>query len=100
GTRIITLYRQNVNGKVQVGFGGGNFVSSGTLALNTWANVQLHVIIAGTASTVEVRLNGTLVYSTTSATLGTPATASLQLGNETTAQKFTLAADNITAQTS
>jgi len=100
GTRIITLYRQNVNGKVQVGFGGGNFVSSGTLALNTWANVQLHVIIAGTASTVEVRLNGTLVYSTTSANLGTTATASLQLGNETTAQKFTLAADNITAQTS
>ena len=100
GTRIISLYRQNVNGKIQVGYGGGNFVSSGTLALNTWANLQLHVTIAGTASTVEVRLNGNLVYSRTSANLGTTAVASLQLGNETAAQKFTLVADNIGAQTS
>jgi Laminin G domain len=100
GTRIITLYRQNVTGKVQVGYGGGNFASSSTLALNTWANLQLHVTIAGAASTVQVLLNGTLVYSTTSANLGTTAAASLQLGNETAAQKFTLVADNITAQTS
>jgi hypothetical protein len=100
GTRIITLYRHNVNGKIQVGYGGGNFASSSTLALNTWANLQLHVTISGAASTVEVRLNGTLIYSTTSASLGTAAVASLQLGNETAAQKFTLAADNITAQTS
>jgi hypothetical protein len=100
GTRIITLYRQNVNGKIQVGYGGANFATSSTLALNKWANVQLHVLIAGAASTVEVRLDGTVVYSTTSANLGTTAVASLQLGNETAAQKFTLVADNITAQTS
>jgi len=100
GTKIITLYRQNVNGKIQVGYGGSNFASSRTLLLNTWANLQLHVVIAGAASTVEVRLNGTLVYSTTSANLGTTAAASVQLGNETAAQKFTLVADNITAQTS
>ena len=98
GTRIISLYRQNVNGKIQVGYGGANFASSGTLALNTWASMQLHVVIAGATSTVEVRLNGTLVYSTTSANLGTTAVASLQLGNETAAQKFTLAADNINVQ--
>jgi hypothetical protein len=100
GTRIVTLYRQNVNGKIQVGYGGGNFVSSGTVGLNAWNNIQLHVIIAGAASTVEVRLNAILVYSTTSANLGTTAVASLQLGNETAAQKFTLVADNIAAQTS
>ncbi len=100
GTRIITLYRQNVTSKVQVGYGGGNFVSSGTVTLNTWNTVQLHVIIAGAASTVEVILNGNLVYSTTSANLGTTAAASLQIGNDTAAQAFTLAADNITAQTS
>jgi hypothetical protein len=100
GTRIITLYRQNVSGKLQVGYGGGNFASSATVALNTWNTVQLHVIISGAASTVQVQLNGNLVYSTTSASLGTTAAASLQIGNETAAQKFTLAADNITAQTS
>ena len=100
GTRIITLYRQNVTGRIQVGYGGSNFASSATLALNTWANLQLHVTIAGTASTVEVRLNGNLVYSRTNANLGTTAIASMQLGNETAAQKFTLVADNIVAQTS
>ncbi len=100
GTRIITLYRQNVTGKIQVGYGGGNFATSATLPLNTWATLQLHVIIAGAASTVQV-LNGTTsIYQTTSANLGTAAVASLQLGNETAAQTFTLAADNITAQTS
>src|SRR6266550_4052041 len=99
GTRIISLYRQNVNSKIQVGYGGGTFASSATLALNTWANLQLHVIIAGATSTVEVRLNGNLVYST-SANLGTTAAAILQIGNETAAQTFTLVADNIAAQTS
>jgi hypothetical protein len=100
GTRIITLYRQNGTAKVQVGYGGGNFASSATVLLNTWYNVQLHVIVNGTASTVQVLLNGTLVYSTTSASLGTTPVASLQLGNETAAQAGTIVADNITAQTS
>jgi hypothetical protein len=72
GTRIISLFRQNVNGKIQVSYGGSNFASSATLALNTWANLQLHVVTAGATSTVEVRLNGTtLIYQTTSANLGT-----------------------------
>ena len=100
GTRIISLYRQNVTTKVQVGYGGGNFASSASLALNTWANLQLHVIIAGATSTVEVRLNGNLVYSTASANLGTTAAAILQIGNDTAAQTFTVVADNIAAQTS
>src|SRR6266576_3979059 len=100
GTRIISLYRQNATSKIQVGYGGGNFASSATLAHNTWANLQLHVIIAGATSTVEVRLNGNLVYSTATANLGTTAAASLQVGNETAAQTFTLVADNIAAQTS
>jgi hypothetical protein len=100
-TRIITLYRQNVTGKIQVGYGGGNFATSATLALNTWATLQLHVIIAGTTSTVQVVLNGTTtIWSTTSANLGTAPAASLQLGNETAAQAGTVVADNITAQTS
>jgi hypothetical protein len=100
GTRIISLYRQNGTGKIQVGYGGSNFASSSTLALSTWANLQLHVTISGAASTVQVWRDGTLVYSTTSANLGTTAAAKVQLGNETAAQKFTLVADNITAQTS
>jgi hypothetical protein len=100
GTRIITLYRQNSTSKIQVGYGGGNFATSATLALNTWANLQLHVVIAGATSTVQVLKDGTSIYPTTSANLGTTAAASLQIGNETAAQAGTIVADNITAQTS
>src|SRR5207247_2745825 len=52
------------------------------------------------SSDLEVRLNGNLVYSTAGANLGTTAAASLQIGNETAAQTFTVVADNIAAQTS
>lgn len=48
GTRLVSLYRQNQSGnKVQVGYGGGNFITTGTLALNTWGQLELHVITAG-----------------------------------------------------
>ncbi len=100
GTRIISLYRQNVNGKIQVGYGGASFASTGTLALSTWANLQLHVIIAGATSTVQVLLNGTLIYQTTSANLGTSNVSTMQIGNDTAAQAGTIVADNIVAQTS
>jgi Concanavalin A-like lectin/glucanases superfamily len=99
GTRIISLYRQNVTGKIQVSYAGANFASSGTLALSTWANLQLHVIIAGATSTVQVLLNGTLIYQTTSANLGTSNVATLQIGNDAAAQAGTIVADNISAQT-
>jgi hypothetical protein len=98
GTRIISLYRQNVSGKIQVGYAGANFATSSTLALGTWANLQLHVIIAGATSTVQVLLNGTLIYQTTSANLGTSAVATMQIGNDTAAQAGTIVADNIVAQ--
>ena len=98
GTRIITLYRQNVNGKIQVGYGSGNFATSATLSLNTWANLQLHVITAGATSTVEVLKDGTLIYQTTSANLGTVGASTVQIGNDTAAQAGTVVADNINVQ--
>jgi hypothetical protein len=98
GTRMISLYRQNLSGdKVQVGYGGGNFVTTGRLPLNTWGNLELHVIVAGATSTVEVRLDGALVYQSTSANLGTAGVATIQIGNDTARQTFTLVADNIVA---
>jgi hypothetical protein len=54
GTRFVSLYRENQSGnKVQVGYGGGNFITTGTLALNTGGQLELHVITGGAnASTV------------------------------------------------
>ena len=61
GTRIITLYRQNVTGKVQVGYGGGNFPTRrARLRLDAWNDIQAAaLIIAGASSTVQVVLNST-----------------------------------------
>jgi hypothetical protein len=99
GARLIYLYRQNLSGDaIAVGYGGGHFSTTGKLPLNTWGDFELHVITAGTgASTVEIRLNGTLVYQTTTASLGTSGVRTMQIGNDSAAQTFTLVADNIEA---
>jgi hypothetical protein len=56
----------------------------------------LHLITAGTGtSTVEVRLNGSLVYQSTTLSLGSAGVRSIQIGNETSRQTFTIVADNI-----
>ena len=68
------------------------------LPLNTWGFFELHVITAGTASTVELQLNGQLIYQTSTASLGTAGTLNVQIGNETRAQAFALVADNISVR--
>ena len=79
-----------------VGYCATNYLLSGTLPLNTWAHFDVHVTMAGTsASTVEVWLNGTRVYQTSTASLSTAGVATIQVGNETKAQTFSLVADNV-----
>jgi hypothetical protein len=64
--------------------------------VNTWGHLELHVITGGaSASTVEVSLNGTQIYRSTTASLSAAGILTVQIGNETKAQTFTLAADNI-----
>jgi hypothetical protein len=100
GARIISLARQNLDSnKIRVTYGGTGYTTTGRLPLGTWANLELHIIVAGTgASTVEVRLNGALIYQTSSASLGAEGVATLQIGNDTTKQTFTVVADNIAAR--
>ena len=94
--RVVSIYRQNGSaGTIGLGFGGANVTTTGKLALGTWATVELHVITAGTSSTIEVKLNGAQVYATTTASLGTAGVQTIQVGNDTAAQAFTLAADDI-----
>jgi hypothetical protein len=95
--RLFSVYRQNASaGSIYVGVGSSHFSTTGKLPLNTWGNVAVHVIANGAHSTIEVKLNGVLVYSTTTASLGTAGIATLQLGNDTAAQAFNLVADTIT----
>jgi hypothetical protein len=96
-TRLMSLYRQNLSGNsIWVGVGSNHFSTTGQLALNTWGHFELHLITAGTGtSTIEVRLNGTLVYQSNTLSLGTTGVRSIQIGNETSRQTFTIVADNI-----
>ncbi len=95
GARRLSLYRQDGSGRLQVWDGSGYHATTKSLALNTWGNLELHVIASSTsgAATVEFRLNGTLIYQSTGTTL--PAIRTLQLGNETKNQPMDLYADNI-----
>lgn len=96
GTRLLSVYRQNqASNKIYVSFAGTYNLTSGTLPLNTWGRVSVKVVVNGSASTVEVSLNGVVVYRTTSASLGTAGVLSVQVGNDTASQIYRVAADNI-----
>ena len=97
GTRLISLYRQNLSGnRIWINHSGTSISTTGLLSLNAWTHFDMHVITAGTnTSTIEAYQNGTLIYQTTTASLGTSGVLSTQVGNETAKQTFTLFADNV-----
>jgi hypothetical protein len=100
GKRLLTLYRQNLSSnRVYVTDGGTRLLASRTMPLNTWVKFDLHIIVAGNgASTIEVYMDGVLAAQTTTANLGTAGVSTLQIGNDTARQAFTMFADEITAR--
>ena len=65
GALVASVYRQNQSGQLGVQHSNSYFGTSGTIALNAWATVALRVVPAGSgAGTVQVWLNGALVYQT------------------------------------
>ncbi|HEX8157467.1 MAG TPA: LamG-like jellyroll fold domain-containing protein [Solirubrobacteraceae bacterium] len=97
--RLLSLYRQNgTKGSIELNVGGSRLQSTGSLALNTFARISLHVIVNGGNSIVAVRLNGTQIYATTNANLGTTGVSTFQVGNDTAAQPFSIIVDTIAAQ--
>ncbi len=98
--RVVSVYRQNgTAGKIGLTYGGSFFTTTGSLPLDTWGTISMRVVTNGAASTIEVRLNGSLIYRTTSASLGTAGVQTVQIGNDTAAQAFTLVADTIDVRT-
>ena len=94
--RVVSVFRQNATGAIGLTFANGTRgTTTGKLALGTWAHVAMHVITNGAASTVEVSLNGTQVYSSATQSLGTAGVSTIQIGNDTAAQAFTIVADTI-----
>jgi hypothetical protein len=96
GNRVVNVYRQNQSAnRIYVVYNGITFQTTGTLPLSTWTSVGVRVVVAGAASTVQVTINGTSVYSTTTADLGTNGLTSIQFGNDTRKQAFDLFVDNV-----
>lgn len=97
GTRLVSLNRQNLDrDKVRISHGSTASTTTGRLALGAWGRLRLHVVTAGAgAGTVEVFLDGAEVYRTTAASIGTSGIKTVQIGNETPKQAFTLLVDDV-----
>jgi hypothetical protein len=97
GTRLASLYRQNgTYNRLWLEHSGTYASTAGTMTRAQWARAELRLVTAGTGtSTAEVRLNGALVYQTTTASFGASGAATLQVGNDTQNQTFVLYADNV-----
>ncbi len=95
GTRRLSLYRQDVSGGIYIWDGTGYHPTGTSLALNTWGHFELHAI-AGNGSgiaTLELRLDGALIYQVTNATL--PPVRIAQIGNDSKNQPMDLHVDNV-----
>jgi hypothetical protein len=99
GSRLLSVYRQNgTTGTIGLTYGGAYYTTSAKIALGVWGTIAVHVVTNGASSTVAVSLNGATVYATTTASLGSAGVSTLQIGNDTAAQAFTILADTISAQ--
>jgi WD40 repeat protein len=100
GNLLVSLYRLNLtNGQLWVQASGAYRRSTGMLPLKAWGHLDLHVVTAGdNRSTVEVRLNGALVYQNRGLSLGSDGVQTVQIGNEAHQQVFDLVADTIAVQ--
>lgn len=97
GTRILTLQRDNITGLLRINHGGTTFFSTdANLPLGTASTIGVHVVPGPSgAGVVEVRVDGRLVYQTTSASLGTARVSRLRLGNDATRVAFTFVVDDV-----
>jgi hypothetical protein len=99
-SRIADIYRANGTGQMYLRLtstsGTTTYHSLGRIAaLNRWYHVKLHVDASGSASTVRILIDGTQVFSTTTAALGTSAISSVMVGSEHFAQEGVFAADDV-----
>jgi hypothetical protein len=97
GTRILTLQRDNITGLLRINHGGTTFFSTdANVPLGTAATIGVHVVPGPSgAGVVEVRVDGRLVYQTTSASLGTARVSRLRLGNDATRVAFAFVVDDV-----
>jgi len=100
GTRLLTVYRPNGSTKLYVhALGGAYTATRGRLPTATFKRLAVDVVTAGTgAGTLVMRVDGTQVYATSTASLGTAGVATLQIGNDTRRQPFVVYVDDVEAR--
>jgi hypothetical protein len=100
GKRILDVSRSNRDGKLFVrypdGSGGWAIWSTDSyLPAGTWFRLRVHATARGASSLVEVWLDGSLIYRTTAATLGTSTIQRVMLGSEHNHQVADVVADDV-----
>jgi hypothetical protein len=97
GTRLVTIYRQNLkDGRLWVGVGADHVPSQAKLDLDTWANLAVDVHPNGrdAGSVISVRLDGRLVAQVPAPEFVQP-TSIIQVGNDSKNQPFDLYVDDV-----
>ena len=93
GTRRFSLDRQNTSGTLVFTDGAGTVALGGSLPVATWGHVDVHLLSGTGSALIEVRLNGSLIYSNRARTL--TAMRTLQIGNDTKKQILNAYVDNV-----
>src|SRR5438105_12357076 len=100
GTKLVSVYRQNQAGGIWVSYANTYNATTASVALNTWAQLQVHVIATGSATgTFDVLVNGATVYQSTTATIPATGITAIQIGNNSPSHAFSIVADNISVST-
>jgi hypothetical protein len=99
GSRLVTVARQNQNAdKLVLQYGGSTFATTGTLPIGTYKTLSLRTITFGTgAGTVALSVNGSEVYRSTTASIGSTGVKSFMLGNASAGGAFSFNADKVSA---
>ena len=95
--RVISIYRQNhLRNQIWVDYHGIYRRTTGVLPLNRWGHLDVQVSMGGkSAGSVEVRLNGALIYRDMHARLTGTSLQAIQIGDEARHQRFDVAVDNV-----
>jgi chitodextrinase len=98
---ILSIFRRGSDGKLTY-YNETTGVSTigPVISLGSWHELEVHVLVNGTASVVEVWLDGTKVINKTAESLGTTPVGRLYLGDNSSGRTFDYAFDNEILSTS
>jgi Calcineurin-like phosphoesterase/Bacterial Ig domain len=102
GAALMSLFRKSTGFLgLRNDFTGKTTLSSANVALHSWHELQLHLVMNGTNSQTEVWLDGTKIgaLSITTPTSASALIGQLQLGNTSSGRTYDLVLDDILAAT-